>query len=187
VRAGGQPNFKQLMQLQQQLAAAQAELAAAEVTGTAGGGLVTVTAAGSGEVRSVRIDPAVDRMTGDARGPSRGGAMRPRAAGTAEERSDPLTGPGCPVWVPRARSGPDRSGRLRGVGPKRPSGSRSTCSSWTSRTRCGWPGPSPRSRTRCRSAGPASTWPRASSAASAPTRRSEARASRQGVVASSDR
>jgi nucleoid-associated protein EbfC len=58
---GGQPNFKQLMQLQQQLAAAQAELAAAEVTGTAGGGLVTVTASGAGEVTAVRIDPkAVD-------------------------------------------------------------------------------------------------------------------------------
>jgi len=58
---GGQPNFKQLMQLQQQLAAAQAELAAAEVTGTAGGGLVTVTASGAGEVTGVRIDPkAVD-------------------------------------------------------------------------------------------------------------------------------
>lgn len=56
---GGQPNFKQLMQLQQQLAAAQAELAAAEVTGTAGGGLVTVTASGAGEVTGVRIDPKV--------------------------------------------------------------------------------------------------------------------------------
>lgn len=58
---GGQPNFKQMMKLQQQLAAAQAELAAAELTGTAGGGLVTVTVSGSGEYRSVHIDPkAVD-------------------------------------------------------------------------------------------------------------------------------
>lgn len=61
MRPGGQPNFKQLMKLQQQLAAAQARLAEAEVTGTAGGGLVTVTVSGSGEFKSVRIDPrAVD-------------------------------------------------------------------------------------------------------------------------------
>jgi DNA-binding YbaB/EbfC family protein len=53
--------MKQAQKMQQQLATAQAELAEAEVTGTAGGGLVTVTMVGSGEVRSVRIDPkAVD-------------------------------------------------------------------------------------------------------------------------------
>jgi nucleoid-associated protein EbfC len=61
VRPGGQPNFQQLMKLQQQLAKAQAELADAEVTGTAGGGLVTVTVSGAGEYRAVKIDPkAVD-------------------------------------------------------------------------------------------------------------------------------
>jgi nucleoid-associated protein EbfC len=65
MRPGGQPNLQQLMQqaqkMQQQLAEAQAELAEAEVTGTAGGGLVTVAIAGSGEVKSVKIDPkAVD-------------------------------------------------------------------------------------------------------------------------------
>lgn len=65
MRPGGQPNMQKLMkqaqQMQQKLAAAQAALAEAEVTGTAGGGLVTVTASGSGEFRSVRIDPkAVD-------------------------------------------------------------------------------------------------------------------------------
>ena len=64
-RPGGQPNLQKLMkqaqQMQQQLAAAQAELAEIEVTGTAGGGLVTVTASGSGEFRGVTIDPkAVD-------------------------------------------------------------------------------------------------------------------------------
>jgi DNA-binding YbaB/EbfC family protein len=43
------------------LQAAQAELAAAEVTGTAGGGLVTATLTGSGELTSLTIDPkAVD-------------------------------------------------------------------------------------------------------------------------------
>jgi nucleoid-associated protein EbfC len=65
VRPGGQPNLQQLMKqaqkMQQQLADAQAELAETEVTGTAGGGLVSVTQRGSGEVLSVKIDPkAVD-------------------------------------------------------------------------------------------------------------------------------
>ncbi|MFC7550561.1 YbaB/EbfC family nucleoid-associated protein [Plantactinospora sp. GCM10030261] len=56
-----QQMLKQAQKMQEQLAAAQAELAEAEVTGTAGGGLVTVTMAGSGEVRSIKIDPrAVD-------------------------------------------------------------------------------------------------------------------------------
>ena len=55
---GGQAKMQKLMR---QLETAQAELAAAEVTGTAGGGLVTVTVSGTGEFRSVKIDPkAVD-------------------------------------------------------------------------------------------------------------------------------
>jgi nucleoid-associated protein EbfC len=65
VRPGGQPNLQQLMKqaqkMQQQMAAAQAELAEAELTGTAGGGLVTVTVNGTGDVKSIKIDPkAVD-------------------------------------------------------------------------------------------------------------------------------
>lgn len=60
---GGQPNLQQLMQqaqkMQQQLAETQAELAETEVTGTSGGGLVTVTMLATGEVRSVKIDPGV--------------------------------------------------------------------------------------------------------------------------------
>jgi len=63
VRPGGQPNLQQIMKqaqkMQQQLASAQAELAETQVTGTAGGGMVTVTLLGSGEVQSVRIDPKV--------------------------------------------------------------------------------------------------------------------------------
>jgi nucleoid-associated protein EbfC len=63
VRPGGQPNMQQLMKqaqkMQQELLAAQEELAAAEVTGSAGGGLVTATVTGSGELRSVTIDPTV--------------------------------------------------------------------------------------------------------------------------------
>lgn len=62
---GGQSDLQQLMQqaqqMQEQLANAQAELAEAEVTGSAGGGLVSVTITGAGEVTSVKIDPnAVD-------------------------------------------------------------------------------------------------------------------------------
>ena len=54
--------MKQAQKMQQQVAEAQAELAEAEVTGTAGGGLVTVDRdAGCGEVKSIKIDPkAVD-------------------------------------------------------------------------------------------------------------------------------
>lgn len=63
MRPGGQPNMQQIMkqaqQLQQQLMSAQEELAAAEVTGSAGGGLVTATLSGSGELKSVHIDPSV--------------------------------------------------------------------------------------------------------------------------------
>jgi nucleoid-associated protein EbfC len=64
VRPGGQsPNMQQLMKqaqkMQQQLLAAQEELANAEVTGSAGGGLVTATVNGSGELQSLVIDPSV--------------------------------------------------------------------------------------------------------------------------------
>ncbi|HYN95845.1 MAG TPA: YbaB/EbfC family nucleoid-associated protein [Pilimelia sp.] len=53
--------MKQAQKMQQQMAEAQEELAAAELTGTAGGGLVTVTVAGTGEVKAIKIDPkAVD-------------------------------------------------------------------------------------------------------------------------------
>jgi len=53
--------MKQAQKMQQQMEAAQAELAAAEVTGSAGGGLVTATVSGTGELKSLTIDPkAVD-------------------------------------------------------------------------------------------------------------------------------
>jgi DNA-binding YbaB/EbfC family protein len=65
VRPGGQPNMQQIMKqaqkMQEQFMKAQAELAEAELTGTAGGGLVTVTMTGLGDFKSVKIDPtAVD-------------------------------------------------------------------------------------------------------------------------------
>jgi DNA-binding YbaB/EbfC family protein len=65
MRPGGQPDMQQLMKqaqkMQQQLAAAQEQLAQAEVTGTAGGGMVTATMTGSGELTAIAISPqAVD-------------------------------------------------------------------------------------------------------------------------------
>jgi DNA-binding YbaB/EbfC family protein len=59
---GGQPDMAQLLkqaqEMQQQLVAAQEQLAETEVTGTAGGGLVSVTMTGSGDVTAVTIAPA---------------------------------------------------------------------------------------------------------------------------------
>jgi DNA-binding YbaB/EbfC family protein len=62
---GGQPDMAQLLQqaqqMQQDLAAAQEELARTEVTGSAGGGLVTATMTGTGELTALTIAPsAVD-------------------------------------------------------------------------------------------------------------------------------
>jgi DNA-binding YbaB/EbfC family protein len=59
---GGQPDMAQLLkqaqQMQQQLVAAQEELARTEVTGTAGGGLVSATMTGSGDLTALTIAPA---------------------------------------------------------------------------------------------------------------------------------
>jgi len=49
--------MKQAQQMQQQMMAAQAELADLEVEGHAGGGLVRATMSGSGELKSLVIDP----------------------------------------------------------------------------------------------------------------------------------
>jgi DNA-binding YbaB/EbfC family protein len=51
--------LQQAQAMQQQLLAAQAELAEAEVTGQAGNGLVQVTMTAAQELRSVTIDPKV--------------------------------------------------------------------------------------------------------------------------------
>ena len=56
-----QQMMRQIQKMQADMARAQEELAASEVTGTAGGGMVTATMTGSGELRAVKIDPqAVD-------------------------------------------------------------------------------------------------------------------------------
>ena len=56
-------NIAQLMQqaqkMQENLQKAQEELAKLEVTGSAGGGMVSVTLTGSKECRKVRIDPSI--------------------------------------------------------------------------------------------------------------------------------
>jgi hypothetical protein len=53
--------MKQAQKMQQQLEAAQAELATAELAGSAGGGMVSVTLLGTGEVTAISINPtAVD-------------------------------------------------------------------------------------------------------------------------------
>lgn len=53
-----QPNMAMLRKLQQQVEDAQARLAETQVTGTAGGGLVTATMTGTGELVGIAIDPA---------------------------------------------------------------------------------------------------------------------------------
>ena len=51
--------LQQAQQMQAQLAEAQQEIAASTVDGQAGGGLVTVSMRGTGEVTGVTIDPKV--------------------------------------------------------------------------------------------------------------------------------
>ncbi|WP_447975254.1 YbaB/EbfC family nucleoid-associated protein [Nitrospira sp. Kam-Ns4a] len=50
---------KQAQAMQEQLARIQEQAAAKTVEGTAGGGMVTVTASGAQQIVSVRIDPEV--------------------------------------------------------------------------------------------------------------------------------
>ncbi|WP_422396969.1 YbaB/EbfC family nucleoid-associated protein [Streptomyces gobiensis] len=61
IPGGGQPDMQQLLQqaqkMQQDLAAAQQELAETPVEGSAGGGLVKATVTGAGELQSLVIDP----------------------------------------------------------------------------------------------------------------------------------
>jgi len=53
--------MEQVGQMQEQMQQAQAELENETVESSAGGGMVTVTATGSGEIKQIRIDPkAID-------------------------------------------------------------------------------------------------------------------------------
>ena len=51
--------MKQAAELKSKMEAMQAELDRSEVEGTSGGGLVTVTLSGKGELRSVKIDDSL--------------------------------------------------------------------------------------------------------------------------------
>jgi len=100
MRPGGQPNMQQLLKqaqkMQQQLEAAQSELAEATVEGSAGGGMVTATVSGNGELRSLVIDPRAvdpedvetlqDLVVAAVRDASR------KASELAADKMDPLTG-----------------------------------------------------------------------------------------------
>ena len=53
--------LQQVGEMQQQMQEAQTELAKETVDATAGGGMVTVTANGAGEIKAIKIDPkAID-------------------------------------------------------------------------------------------------------------------------------
>lgn len=82
--------------MQEQLANAQAELAEREFQGSAGGGVVTATVKGSGEVLAVNIDPSVidpedPEMLGDLVVASINSALAAVSAVAAEQMGD-LTG-----------------------------------------------------------------------------------------------
>lgn len=51
--------MKQAQRMQDDLAAAQADLATKTLEATAGGGKVTVTASGAGDILKIKIDPSV--------------------------------------------------------------------------------------------------------------------------------
>ena len=88
--------LQQAQQMQQDLAAAQEELADTEVTGSAGGELVTATMTGTGELTALTIAPAAvdpddietlqDLIVAAVRDASRA------AAELTAERMGPLTG-----------------------------------------------------------------------------------------------
>jgi nucleoid-associated protein EbfC len=63
VQPGMPPNIQEILAqaqaMQEKLASAQEELEDAEVTGSAGGGLVTATVSGAGELTALAIDPKV--------------------------------------------------------------------------------------------------------------------------------
>ncbi|MEE8516163.1 MAG: YbaB/EbfC family nucleoid-associated protein [Alphaproteobacteria bacterium] len=51
--------MKQAQQMQAKMAEMQTKLEGVEITGTSGGGLVTVTLSGKGEMRGIKIDPSL--------------------------------------------------------------------------------------------------------------------------------
>jgi hypothetical protein len=51
--------MKQAQEMQSKMAEMQAKLEAVEISGAAGGGMVTVTLNGKGELRGIKIDPTL--------------------------------------------------------------------------------------------------------------------------------
>ncbi|MEN3952340.1 YbaB/EbfC family nucleoid-associated protein [Iodidimonas sp. SYSU 1G8] len=51
--------LKQAQQMQQKMADMQAALDSAEISGTAGGGMVNVVLSGKGELKRIKIDPSI--------------------------------------------------------------------------------------------------------------------------------
>lgn len=51
--------MKQAKEMQAKMQGLQEEMAAMEASGTAGGGMVTVTLSGKGELRGLKIDPSM--------------------------------------------------------------------------------------------------------------------------------
>ena len=51
--------MKQAQEMQSKMAEMQAKLEAVEISGAAGGGMVTATLNGKGELRGIKIDPAL--------------------------------------------------------------------------------------------------------------------------------
>lgn len=51
--------MKEAQALQARMAEAQEEIARTEATGTSGGGLVSVTVTGKGDIKGLRIDPSL--------------------------------------------------------------------------------------------------------------------------------
>lgn len=100
MQPGGMPDMQQLLQqaqaMQQQLMSAQQELADAEVDGSAGGGLVTATVTGSGELKALTIDPkAVDPEDTETLADLVVAAVRDansKAQGLAQQKMGPLAG-----------------------------------------------------------------------------------------------
>jgi len=90
-------NIAQLMQqaqrMQENVQRAQEEVAKLEVTGSSGGGMVTVTISGRMECRKVRIDPSVlsdPEMTEDLVAAAFNDAVR-RAEEVSQEKMGKLT------------------------------------------------------------------------------------------------
>jgi nucleoid-associated protein EbfC len=88
--------MKQAQKMQQQISDAQAELAATEVEGSAGGGLVSATVTGGGELLAITIDPrAIDPDDAETLQDLVVAAVRDatrRAGELAADKLGPLTG-----------------------------------------------------------------------------------------------